>query len=132
MSQYTPEQVAKAKKQMRSNVHKMAVDNPMTAEQIQSAIERGDRIIDKMMAFTVEEVESMTQTEMIEEAVEQLPEVGAGDRKRIVVKSKKILDKFEAIPPVYPGTNAAMFMLTILCVSFGLALWCAILYRIVL
>jgi len=123
---YTAEQIAKAKKQMRSNVHKMAMDNPMTAEQVQFAIERGDRIIDKMMALSVEEVESMTATEMIEEAVEQLPEVKVQDRKRVVKKSKKILEEFEA-----PGTETALFIATLLCVSLGLALWCAVLYRIV-
>jgi hypothetical protein len=126
MSQFTPEQIAKAKKQMRSNIHQMAMHNPMTDEQVKSAIERGDRVIDKMMALPVEEVESMSQTEMVEEAVEKLPEVKVEDRARIVVKSKKILADFEA-----PGVDTAMLILTILCVGLGLGLWFVAIYRAV-
>ena len=124
---YTAEQIEEAKRQMRVNVHAQAAKNSLTQEQVANAIERGNRIIDKMMSLSVEEVESMTPTEMIEEAVEQLPEVEVEDRERIVAKSKKVLDEIQA-----PGTETALLIAGFLAVALGVALYAVVICRIVL
>jgi len=128
MSKYTEVQIAEMKRLMRGNVHEMRVKHPMTDEQVKSAIERGDAIIDRMVQTSKEELEAMSRRELAEKVISDLDEVKPENKERVLAASEKILDDHENPPRVSLGLS---FWLGVGLVVVGLGLWCLVIYKVI-